>query len=224
MIEQDWLYTLLCIIEVTLTNKILSSMVLCFGISALLLVLPTLQSSFAHQIALYSINGKDYLTEVEWANEPVAVDDKTNVVLTVVSPNMTDPTNPEANGTQPITGLENSLKIDIMAGNKTLVSEFEPAFGELGVYESETFYPTVPTTFSFRVYGDINGTSFDNTVSCNPILGEDVPPDNSTVKISNGVERKALIGGLECPEDRTGFPEPYTSQFEIAQALNGTKT
>ena len=224
MIEQDWLYTLLCIIKVTLTNKILSSMVLCFGISALLLVLPTLQSSFAHQIALYSINGKDYLTEVEWANEPVAVDDKTNVVLTVVSPNMTDPTNPEANGTQPITGLENSLKVDIMAGNKTLVSEFEPAFGELGVYESKTFYPTVPTTFSFRVYGDINGTSFDNTVSCNPILGEDVPPDNSTVKISNGVERKALIGGLECPEDRTGFPEPYTSQFEIAQMLNETKT
>ena len=224
MIEQDWLYTLLCIIKVTLTNKILSSMVLCFGISALLLVLPTLQSSFAHQIALYSINGKDYLTEVEWANEPVAVDDKTNVVLTVVSPNMTDPTNPEANGTQPITGLENSLKVDIMAGNKTLVSEFEPAFGELGVYESKTFYPTVPTTFSFRVYGDINGTSFDNTVSCNPILGEDVPPDNSTVKISNGVERKALIGGLECPEDRTGFPEPYTSQFEIAQDLNNTKT
>ena len=36
--------------------------------------------------------------EVEWANEPVAVDDKTNVVLTVVSPNMTDPTNTEANG------------------------------------------------------------------------------------------------------------------------------
>jgi hypothetical protein len=211
-------------LDVKLTNKILKNLVLCFGISTLLLVLPTLQSSFAHQIALYSINGKDYLTEVEWANEPVAVDDKTNVVLTVVSPNMTDPTNAEADGTQPITGLENSLKVDIMAGNKTLVSEFEPAFGELGVYESETFYPTVPTTFSFRVYGDINGTSFDNTVSCNPILGEDVPPDNSTVKISNGVEREALIGGLECPEDRTGFPEPYTSQFEIAQGLNNTKT
>ena len=111
-----------------------------------------------------------------------------------------------------------------MAGNKTLSSNLYRAFGELGVYESETFYPTIPTTFSFRVYGDVNGTSFDNTVSCNPILGEDVPPDNSTVKISDGVERMALIGGLECPDDRTGFPEPYTSQFEIAQALNGTDT
>jgi len=199
-------------------------MVLCFGISTLLLILPTLQTSLAHQISLYTINGKDYLMEIEWANEPVAVYDKTNVVLTVVSPNMTDPTNAEADGTQPITGLENSLKVDVMAGNKTLSSSLDPAFGELGVYESETFYPTIPTTFSFRVYGDINGTNFDNTVSCNPILGEDVPPDNSTVKISDGVDRKALIGGLECPEDRTGFPESYISQYEIEQVLNGTKS
>ena len=134
MIEQDWLYSL-GILDVTLTNKILKNLVLCFGISTLLLVLPTLQSSFAHQIARYSINGKDYLMEVEWANEPVAVDDQTNVVLTVVSPNMTDPTNAEADGTQPTTGLENSLKVDIMAGNKTLSSNLDSAFGELGVYE-----------------------------------------------------------------------------------------
>ena len=120
------------ILDVTLTNKILKNLVLCFGISTLLLVLPTLQSSFAHQIALYSINGKDYLMEVEWANEPVAVDDKTNVVLTVVSPNMTDPTNAEADGTQPITGLENSLKVDIMAGNKTLSSELRTGIWRTG--------------------------------------------------------------------------------------------
>ena len=162
--------------------------------------------------------------EVEWANEPVAVDDKTNVMLTVVSPNMTDPTNAKGDGTQPITELENSLKVDILAGNKTLTSNLDPVFGELGVYESETFYPTIPTTFSFRIYGDINGTSFDNTVSCNPLLGEDVPPDNSTVKISEGVDRKVLIGGLECPEDRTGFPEPYSSQNEIEHVLNGNGT
>jgi len=194
--------------------------------STILLATPAvfvLQTSYAHQIALYSINGKDYLMEVEWANEPVSIDDKTNVILTVVSPNVADPTNPEANGTQPITGLENPLKIDILAGNKTLVSGLEPAFGELGVYESKTFYPTISTTFSFRVYGEINGTSFDNTFGCNPILGEDAPPDNSTIKISNGIERKALIGGLECPEERTGFPEPYTSQNDVSQALNQTR-
>jgi len=202
------------------------NLILCLVVSTVLLATPAvlvLQTAFAHQIALYSMNGKDYLMEVEWANEPVPIDDKTNVILTVVSPDTADPTNPEANGTQPITGLEDSLKIEIQAGNKSLASDLEPALGELGVYESQAFYPTIPTTFSFRVYGDINGTSFDNTFGCNPLLGKDVPPDNSTVKISSGIERKALIGGLECPEDRIGFPEPYVSQYEISQDLNQTQ-
>jgi hypothetical protein len=185
---------------------------------------PLIQTSFAHQISLYTIKDKNHLFEVEWANEPVAVDDKTNVQFTALFPNATDPTNPEADGTQPITGLENSLKVEISAGDKNMTSDLEPAFGELGSYESKTFYPTVATTYSFRIFGDINGTSFDQTFACNPILGEDSPPDNSTVQISQDVVRKALIGGLECPEDRTGFPEPYVPQNDLAQALNNSTT
>jgi hypothetical protein len=185
---------------------------------------PLIQTSFAHQISLYTIKDKNHLFEVEWANEPVAVDDKTNVQFTALFPNATDPTNPEADGTQPITGLENSLKVEISAGDKNMTSDLEPAFGELGSYESKTFYPTVATTYSYRIFGDIDGTSFDQTFACNPILGEDSPPDNSTVQISKDVVRKALIGGLECPEDRTGFPEPYVPQNDLAQALNNSTT
>ena len=102
-------------------------MVLCFGILTLLLILPNLQFLFARQIPLYSFDGKNHLMEVEWANEQVAVDDRTNVELTVVSPNMTDPISAEADTTQPIIGLENLLKVDILAENKTLASELEPA-------------------------------------------------------------------------------------------------
>ena len=200
------------------------NLVLCLVVSVVLMGTPVFQNSFAHQRALYSINGKNYLMEVETTNEPVAVDDKTSVELTVVSPNMTTPMDPEANGTQPITGLEDSLKVDIQAGNKTLTSNLEPAFGELGVYDSQTYYPTIPTTYSFKVYGDINGTQFNDTFACNPVLGEDAPPDNSTVKISNGVERKALTGGLDCPEDRVGFPEPYVSNFDLTKTLNQSQS
>lgn len=156
------------------------------------------------------------------ANEPVAVDDKTGIELTVVAPNMTIPMDPEVKGVVPVTGLENSLKIDIQAGNKTLTSDLEPSFSKLGVYDSQTYYSTIPTTYSFRVYGEINGTQFNDTFACNPILGEDAPPDNSTIKISNEVERKALTGGLDCPENRVGFPEPYVSQFDLAKTLGQT--
>lgn len=186
--------------------------------------IPVFQTSYAHQLVLYNIKGKDYLFKVEWANEPVSVDDKTNIELTVITPNSTNPMSDEANGTVPVTGLENSLKMNITAGDKILQSDLEPAFGELGVYESKTFYPTIPTTYSFRVYGDLNGTSFDSTFACNPTLGENAPPDNSTIQISKDVVRKALSGGLDCPDDRIGFPEPYVSNHEISQMLNQTKS
>ncbi len=127
MIELDWLYTFSYTLDITLTHQILRNMVLCFGILTLLLILPNLQFLFARQIPLSSIDGKNHLMEVEWANEQAAVDDRTNVELTVVSPNMTDPINTEADTTQPITRLENSLKVDTLPESNILSSELEPA-------------------------------------------------------------------------------------------------
>ncbi len=177
--------------------------------AAILLLSLNSQIALAHQRALYTIDGKDYLFVIGSLNEPVSVDDKTGVDFRCIWPNATDPTNSQANGTQPITGLENSLKVEISAGDKNMTSGLEPAFGELGSYESKTFYPTIETTYSFRIFGDINGTNFDQTFSCNPAGGEATKPDNSTIQISQDVVRKALIGGFGCPEPRLGFPEPY---------------
>jgi hypothetical protein len=191
-------------------------------IAVSMLAAPVLQMSYAHQRALFDIGGKDYLFVIGSANEPLYVDDKTAATLDAYWPNASDPTNSRANGTQPITGLENMLKVEILAGDKNMTSNLDPAFGEVGKYESETFYPTVQTTFDYRIYGNINGTNFDVTFSCQP-GGETAPSDNSTVDISENVVRKALQGGFGCPEDRVGFPEPYISQNEIGQELNKTQ-
>ena len=76
------------------------------------------------------------------------------------------------------------------------------------------------TLIIWPINRNINGTQFNDTFACNPVLGEDAPPDNSTIQISNEVERKALTGGLDCPDYRVGFPEPYLSQFDLAKNLN----
>ncbi|MDQ2684922.1 MAG: hypothetical protein M3Y25_03640 [Thermoproteota archaeon] len=191
-----------------------------FAIS--MLMAPVLQMSDAHQRALYNINGQDYLFVIGSLNEPVSVDDKTGVDFKATYPDPANPTDSRANNTQPVTGLEETLKVEILAGDKNLTSNLEPSFGELGSYESESFYPTVPTTFDYRIYGNINGTAFDVTFSCNPAGGEAAQSDNSTVQISEGVERKALLGGFGCPEERVGFPEPYVSQYEVSQEINKT--
>ncbi|MGN6559662.1 MAG: hypothetical protein ACTHJ2_03970 [Candidatus Nitrosocosmicus sp.] len=185
---------------------------------------PILQVSYAHQRVLYTINGKDYLFVIGSLNEPAFINDKTGVDFSAYWPNATDPTNTKANGTQPITGLEKMLKVEIIAGNKTMKSDLEPAFGKLGAYTSDTFYPTIPTTYTYRIFGDINGTSFDAKYPCNPAGGEAAKSDNSTVQISKNVERKASLGGFGCFEKRVGFPEPILSQHDLIQELNKTKS
>ncbi|WP_458720307.1 hypothetical protein [Candidatus Nitrosocosmicus sp. R] len=115
MIELDWLNTFLYTLDITLIHQILRNMVLCFGILTLLFNLPNSQFLFGRQIPLYSFDGKNHLMNVKWANEQATVDDRTNVELTVVLPNMIDLISTEADTTQPVTGLENSLKVDALA-------------------------------------------------------------------------------------------------------------
>jgi len=102
-------------------------MVHCFGVLTLLLLSPNIQSPFARQIPFCSFDGKNHWMKVELVSGQVAIDDATNVELTVVSQIIIDLINAEADVTQPITGVDNSLKVYNLAENKTFDSEFEPA-------------------------------------------------------------------------------------------------
>jgi hypothetical protein len=187
--------------------------------------------AFAHQRQLFTIGDKDYLFVVGSINEPVYIDDKSGVELSAYWPDPSDPVNSMANGTKPIEGLEKMLKVEISAGDKRKVLEFEPAFMEPGHYEAP-FFPTIETTYNYTLFGDINGTAFNTTWTCSPAGGEGVEPisDNSTVRISENVTRKSTIGSFGCPLPRSdaGFPEPYMSNNEIVKKLtqleNATKT
>jgi hypothetical protein len=186
--------------------------------------------AFAHQRQLFTIGDKDYLFVVGSINEPVYIDDKSGVELSAFWPDPSDPVNSMANGTKPIEGLERMLKVEISAGDKRKVLEFEPAFMDPGHYEAP-FFPTIETTYNYTLFGDINGTAFNTTWTCSPAGGEAEPiSDNSTVNISENVTRKSTIGSFGCPLPRSdaGFPEPYMSNNEIVTKLtqleNATKT
>ena len=157
------------------------------------------------------------------------VDDKSGVAFSAFRPDPSDPLNSNANGTRPIEGLENMLKVEISAGDKNRTLDFEPAFGEIGVYEA-VFIPTIETTLNYTLFGNINGTAFGETWTCNP-AGESAPPqDNSTIQISADVTRKGISGSYGCPQSRAdvGFPEPYTSNNELVKKIeeleNATRT
>jgi hypothetical protein len=176
-------------------------------------------SVFGHERRLYTIGDQDILFVVGSMNEPAFVDDKSGVEVFAWLPDPTDPMNSQANGTKPIEGL--TLKADVSAGGKNMTLDLEPAFRDPGHYEA-VFYPTVPTTYDYTVYGDINGTAFRDTFTCAPAGESEPAQDNSTVTVSDGVTRIGQSGGFGCFESRAdvSFPEQYISNYELQQMMN----
>jgi hypothetical protein len=176
--------------------------------------------AFAHERQLYTIGGQDYLIVIGSLNEPIFVDDKSGVDLQVLRADPNNPMNSSAEGAAPVEGLEETLQVELGAGNVTRVLQLEPAFGEPGAYEAP-FYPTVATTLTYRLFGTINNTPVDLTFTCTPTGEAGAVADNSTVQISEGVVRKGIEGGYGCPAPLTdaGFPEPLVSNNEIVTSL-----
>lgn len=182
----------------------------------------TIQNASAHQKQLVSIGGKDYLFDAGNANEPIFVDDRSGVELFAYIPNATDPLSTDSNSTKPIQDLEKTLKVEVSAGDKKKVLNFEPIDKDPGHYIA-SFFPTVQTTYNYRIFGNISGIPVSLIWTCSPgSVNEDSIVSNSTVKISNDVERKAVVGGFSCPEQRSdaSFPEPYTSNIEMNDKIS----
>jgi hypothetical protein len=188
---------------------------------SIVLILPSigLLSVDGHESRLYTVGDQDFLLVVGSMNEPAYVDDKSGVEAFAYLPDPNDPMNTQANGTTPVEGLD--LKADVSAGEKNMTLDLEPAFRDPGHYEA-VFYPTVPTTYSYTVYGDINGTEFRDTFTCSPAGGSEPAQDNSTVAVSDGVTRIGQRGGFGCIESRAdvSFPEQYISNYELQQMIN----
>jgi hypothetical protein len=86
------------------------------------------------------------------------------------------------------------------------VFDLKPTYGAPGRYEA-VFYPTVATTSSLRLFGTINNVPVDLPFVCNS-LGHVSVEDNSAVKLSEQVTRKALSGSFDCPGARADVEFP----------------
>jgi hypothetical protein len=190
-------------------------------LAALVSLVSVTPQAFAHERQLYTIGGQDYLIVIGSLNEPIFVDDKSGVELRVMTADPNNPMNSTAEGAVPVEGLEETVQVELGAGNVTKVLQLEPAFGEPGAYEAP-FYPTVATTLTYRLFGTINNTPVDLTFTCTPTGEAGATADNSTVQVSEGVVRKGIEGGYGCPAPVTdaGFPEPLMSNNEIVTTLD----
>lgn len=175
----------------------------------------------AHEHDVYRIGSAYYVVTVGSLNEPFVVDDLSGVDLRVDQ--LPGPPAAGAKGTPkgaPVTRLEQTLKVELSAGDKKETLALDPADGAPGSYSAK-FIPTVQTTYSYRVFGTIAGNPVDLTFACAPGEVSEDAQDNSTVKVSDTVTRILKIGGFECPAARgpSGFPEPAHSSYELNQEI-----
>ena len=200
------------------------AMILTSILSILIGGLTLIQNSSAHESRLYNIGNQDYWITVGSINEPVFVDDKSGAEVFIRTADPSNPLDRNANGTKMVEGLEKDLKFEIAAGDKKKVFVIEPAFDDPGHYEA-VFYPTVETTYNYRLFGAINNVTLSLDFQCQTGEAEG-NQNNSTKQISDGVVQKAQRGGFGCVSSRAdvSFPEPYTSNTEIVSMINQTKS
>ena len=92
---------------------------------------------------------------VGFIDEPVYTGQKSGLELMV------------SQGDTPVEGLEETLQATVTFGDETRDLELEPRFGEPGWYES-VFFPTAAGPYTFRIFGDIEGTTVDESFTSSP--------------------------------------------------------
>ena len=188
----------------------------------LALCLPLMAS--AHQHATFSIGGTEYEFVIGSLNEPVAVDDKTGVdfrVSMVGHEEMAANDHHAAGGA--VAGLEETLKVELIAGEKKKVLDLSPVYNTPGSY-SAAFYPTVATTISYRFFGTINKVPVDLTFTCR---AEGADAANEGEKdLGGGVIQKSKTGGFGCfaEKESLGFPEESASLKELSDSASTART
>jgi hypothetical protein len=175
----------------------------------------------AHQHETYRIGGKTYDITIGSLNEPVAVDDKSGVDLTVTlaaGAHGHDATGAahEEQAATPVLGLEKTLKVELQAAGKTKELPLTTQYGKPGSYKA-VFIPTVATTITYRVFGTIDGTQVDLSFTCNPAGHPATPEDTTEQAMGPNVTRVSKSGSFGCPAAKAelGFPEPAATLVDL---------
>ena len=197
--------------------------------SVLMLALPFAAS--AHEHATFKIGNDYYQFTVGSENEPIVVDDKTALFLQVSKcftsacmPTMGDDGDMDGPAGTPVTGLESTLKVELVAGDQKKMLSIVPKYGEEGIYNAP-FFPTLATTFSYRLNGTVNGTPVDLTFTCLQESATAPVNDTKEKKISDGVTQTSRGGKFTCARQKEtlGFPEQAPSLVSVAQATESNR-
>ena len=125
------------------------ALVLCIGIFS------SVPSAYAHEHRTVTIANQQVQFTVGWIVEPTLVDQLNSVDFRAAF----------ATTASPVVGLEKMLKVEVSTGNSQMVLTLEPTFRRPGAYVANII-PTVPGSYAFRFFGNVNGTSLNERFVC----------------------------------------------------------
>lgn len=132
----------------------------------------------------------------------------------------------------PMENLAETLKAQVIYGEQQLDLALEPAWNEKGVYTAD-FYPTAAGDYTFRFFGDINGTAIDETFTSSPEGFSSVQPTTALqfpAKVPAATElRSELAAALSMARTATilggaGLAFGLISLLAALGALRGRRT
>jgi hypothetical protein len=126
---------------------------------AALCLLPSIASAHEHREV------GEYEFTVGFLNEPAYENEQNGIWVEVLNHDTEEP----------IEGLADTLNAEVIFGDQRREMELRPAWGEEGVYISN-FYPTQAGDYTFRFYGEIEGTPVDESFTSSPDGFDSVKP------------------------------------------------
>lgn len=132
----------------------------------------------------------------------------------------------------PMENLAETLKAQVIYGEQQLDLALEPAWNEKGVYTAD-FYPTSAGDYTFRFFGDVNGTAIDETFTSSPEGFSSVQPTSALqfpAKVPAATElRSELAAALSMARTATilggaGLAFGLISLLAALGALRGRRT
>jgi hypothetical protein len=97
----------------------------------------------------------DHTVTVGFIGEPVFTGQKSGLEFRVMS------------GEEPVEGLAETLEAEVIYEGEQRQLPITPRFGEPGWYQS-VFFPTAAGPYTFHIFGEIEGTPFDESFSSGP--------------------------------------------------------
>ena len=170
-----------------------------------LIILASAPSAWAHTHRVLTIDGREVEFVVGWVIEPPYAGEVNAVDFWAHYVNATCPQGTVSTSC-PMYGLDQSLRVEVTTGGQSQVVSFSPSLSNdvpplfYGEYTAN-LEPTVPGSYSFRIFGNVGETSVNETFTCGPTTFECVDPASEIQ-----------------------FPQPITSGSDLQTALSNAQS